>query len=82
VGGAPQITGGLLVGVKPANRHPIQHTGPRHETRDTYGAGVSPRYPPGGDRGSFETPLARRTQGAQHRGTERARWSMKTSTKK
>jgi hypothetical protein len=50
--------------------------------RDTYGAGISPRYPPGGDRGSFGTPLARRTQGAQHRDTERARWSIETSTQK
>jgi hypothetical protein len=45
-------------------------------------AGVSPRCPPGGDRGSFGTPLGRRTQGAQHRDTERARWLMETSTKK
>ena len=30
---------------------------------------------PGGSRGSFGTPrLAKRTQGAQHRDTERARW--------
>jgi hypothetical protein len=52
----------------------------------TYGAGIPPRYPPPpgatGDRGSFGTPLARRTQGAQHRNAERARWSIKTSTKK
>jgi hypothetical protein len=42
--------------------------------RGTYGAGFSPRHPPGGggDRRSFETPLARRTQGAQRRDKERA----------
>jgi hypothetical protein len=55
-----------------------QHPGLRHLRGGDF-ATLSP--PPGGDRGSFETPLARRTPGAQHRNTERAWWSIKPSTK-